>query len=279
MERTKAVFNWSGGKDSAHALWHAIESQHYEIVALLTTVNHDTRRSTMHGIPFPLLQAQAASIGIPLHAVDLTPKGDMEDYQTAMSQAVAHFKAQGVTHFIFGDIFLHDVRKYREQQLAPHGIEVVEPLWGRSSETVMHDFLASGLQTVVVTTMADGLGAAAIGRTIDSDFIASLPAGTDPNGENGEYHTFCYDGPIFRTPVRFRLGSPFSRSYTYVSTTARRKPTPTGSPICKSHKPSISPTLPMVCLMVTPGIGTAQNPADRNPHEPPLQTTKKDLHL
>ena len=174
MERTKAVFNWSGGKDSAHALWHAIESQHYEIVALLTTVNHDTRRSTMHGIPFPLLQAQAASIGIPLHAVDLTPKGDMEDYQTAMSQAVAHFKAQGVTHFIFGDIFLHDVRKYREQQLAPHGIEVVEPLWGRSSETVMHDFLASGLQTVVVTTMADGLGAAAIGRTIDSDFIASL---------------------------------------------------------------------------------------------------------
>ena len=178
MERTKAVFNWSGGKDSAHALWHAIESQHYEIVALLTTVNHDTRRSTMHGIPFPLLQAQAASIGIPLHAVDLTPKGDMEDYQTAMSQAVAHFKAQGVTHFIFGDIFLHDVRKYREQQLAPHGIEVVEPLWGRSSETVMHDFLASGLQTVVVTTMADGLGAAAIGRTIDSDFIASLPAGT-----------------------------------------------------------------------------------------------------
>jgi hypothetical protein len=167
----------------------------------------------MHGIPFPLLQAQAASIGIPLHAVDLTPKGDMEDYQTAMSQAVAHFKAQGVTHFIFGDIFLHDVRKYREQQLAPHGIEVVEPLWGRSSETVMHDFLASGLQTVVVTTMADGLGAAAIGRTIDSDFIASLPAGTDPNGENGEYHTFCYDGPIFRTPVRFRLGSPFSRSY------------------------------------------------------------------
>ena len=95
MERTKAVFNWSGGKDSAHALWHAIESQHYEIVALLTTVNHDTRRSTMHGIPFPLLQAQAASIGIPLHAVDLTPKGDMEDYQTAMSQAVAHFKEIG----------------------------------------------------------------------------------------------------------------------------------------------------------------------------------------
>ena len=213
MERTKAVFNWSGGKDSAHALWHAIESQHYEIVALLTTVNHDTRRSTMHGIPFPLLQAQAASIGIPLHAVDLTPKGDMEDYQTAMSQAVAHFKAQGVTHFIFGDIFLHDVRSYREAQLAPLGIEVVEPLWGRSSAEVMRDFLDSGLRTVVVTTMADGLGAAAVGREIDRDFGASLPAGVDPNGENGEYHTFCYDGPIFRSPVPFRLGEPFMQSY------------------------------------------------------------------
>lgn len=213
MERIKAVFNWSGGKDSAHALWRAVESQRYEIVALLTTVNRDTRRSTMHGIPLPLLQAQAESIGIPLAIVDLTPKGNMEDYETAMSHAVAQFKEQGVTHFIFGDIFLHDVRKYREQQLAPHGIEVVEPLWGRSSEEVMRDFLDSGLQTVVVTTMADGLGAAAIGHTIDREFIASLPADTDPNGENGEYHTFCYDGPIFRTRVPFRLGEPFSRSY------------------------------------------------------------------
>lgn len=279
MERTKAVFNWSGGKDSAHALWHAIESQHYEIVALLTTVNHDTRRSTMHGIPFPLLQAQAASIGIPLHAVDLTPKGDMEDYQTAMSQAVAHFKAQGVTHFIFGDIFLHDVRKYREQQLAPHGIEVVEPLWGRSSETVMHDFLASGLQTVVVTTMADGLGAAAIGRTIDSDFIASCLRGRIPTAKTENTTPSVTTARFSARPSGSGWGVLSPEVTTYVSTTARRKPTPTGSPICKSHKPSISPTLPMVCLMVTPGIGTAQNPADRNPHEPPLQTTKKDLHL
>lgn len=213
MKRIKAVFNWSGGKDSAHALWRVVQSQRYQIVALLTTVNRDTRRSTMHGIPLPLLEAQAESIGIPLAVVDLTPNGNMEDYETAMSRAVAQFKEQGVTHFIFGDIFLHDVRKYREQQLAPHGIEVVEPLWGRSSGEVMRDFLASGLQTVVVTTMSDGLGADAIGRTIDRRFIDSLPADTDPNGENGEYHTFCYDGPIFRTPVAFRLGEPFSRSY------------------------------------------------------------------
>ena len=213
MERIKAVFNWSGGKDSAHALLRAQQSGLYEIVALLTTFNRDTRRSTMHGIPLPLLEAQAERIGIPLYAVDLTTKGNMEDYESAMSRAVVHFKAQGVTHFIFGDIFLHDVRKYRERQLAPHGIEVVEPLWDRSSQEVIADFLTSGLQTVVVTTMADGLGAGAIGREITPEFIASLPVSVDPNGENGEYHTFCYDGPIFSSPVPFRLGKPFCRSY------------------------------------------------------------------
>ena len=213
MERIKAVFNWSGGKDSAHALLRTQQSGKYEIVALLTTVNRTTRRSTMHGIPLPLLQVQADSIGIPLHVVDLTPEGNMEDYGAAMSQAAAYFKALGVTHFIFGDIFLHDVRKYREQQLAPYGIEVVEPLWGKTSEKVMEDFLVSGLRTVVVTTMADGLGAGAIGREIDREFIDFLPNDIDPNGENGEYHTLCHDGPIFRYPIPFRLGEPFSQSY------------------------------------------------------------------
>ena len=205
MERIRAVFNWSGGKDSAHALWRAMRSGDYEIVALLTTVDGSTRRSTMHGIPAALLQAQAERIGIPLYRLDLAPNGDMADYGAAMSRAVAHFGARGVTHFIFGDIFLHDVRAYRERQLAPFGIEVVEPLWGESSQEVMADFLASGLKTVVVTTMDDGLGRAAVGRVVDRDFVASLPAGTDPNGENGEYHTFCYDGPIFASPVPFRL--------------------------------------------------------------------------
>lgn len=213
MERIKAVFNWSGGKDSAHALLRAMRSETYEITALLTTVNGQTERSTMHGIPLPLLRAQAARIGIPLHEVALAPDGGMADYSGAMRLAATHFRDKGVTHFLFGDIFLHDVRRYREQQLAPLGITVVEPLWGRSSEAVIRDFLATGLRTVVVTTMADSLGPDAVGRLIDRDFIDSLPEGVDPNGENGEYHTFCYDGPIFRTPVPYRLGEPFRRSY------------------------------------------------------------------
>ena len=157
MEKIKAVFNWSGGKDSAHALWRARQSELYDIVALLTTINRDSQRSSMHGIPLPLLQAQADSIGIPLHIVNLTPQGNLENYAEAMTCAALHFKEQGVTHFIFGDIYLHDVRAYRERQLAPLGIEVVEPLWGVvSSEIVMQQYLASGLKTVIVTTQADG---------------------------------------------------------------------------------------------------------------------------
>lgn len=213
MGRIKAVFNWSGGKDSAHALLRTQQADRYEIVSLLTTVNRSTQRSTMHGIPLALLQAQADRLELPLHVVELAPQGNMADYSAAMSRAATHFKALGVSHFIFGDIFLDDVRSYREQHLSPHGIAVVEPLWGRSSAEVMEDFLCSGLRTIVVTTQADLLGQEAIGREIDRDFIRTLGDGIDPNGENGEYHTFCYDGPIFRSPVPFRLGRPFSEGY------------------------------------------------------------------
>ncbi len=213
MNRKKAVFNWSGGKDSAHALLCALQSGEYDIVALLTTVNRDTLRSTMHSIPLHLLEEQSRKIGIPLKILGLTPKGNMEDYSTAMCTAVEEFKQQGVTHFIYGDIFLHDIRKYRVEQLEPYGIEVVEPLWGKTSAEVIEDFLNSGLKTIVVTTMDDGLGEAAIGKLIDREFIKSLPEDYDPNGENGEYHTFCYDGPIFSKPVQFECGKVKKESF------------------------------------------------------------------
>jgi len=212
-EKKKAVFNWSGGKDSALALYKALQSGEYDIISLLTTVNKDTRRSSMHAIPVSLLQAQADAIGLPLYIVDLMPQGDMAGYEDAMNKAVNHFKDLGVGHFIFGDIFLHDVRSYREKQLSPYGIEVVEPLWDRTSEEIIEEFLASGLKTIIVTTMANLLGKEYIGRLIDRPFIESLPEGIDPCGENGEYHTFCYDGPIFRKPVPFLLGEPLNFSY------------------------------------------------------------------
>ena len=211
--KIKAVLNWSGGKDSAHALYKILQSQDYEIVALLTTINESTSLSTMHNIPLELLLLQSERLGIPLEIVKLKPKGTMEDYSKAMAVIANKFKRQNITHFIFGDIFLHDVRSYREQQLTPLGITVVEPLWNKSSEEVMNDFLDTGLQTIVVTTMANGLGKTAIGQIISKEFINQLPIGIDPNGENGEYHTFCFDGPIYSSPVPYVIGAPYEKSF------------------------------------------------------------------
>ena len=209
----KAIFNWSGGKDSALALWKAMQSGEYEIIALLTTVNRNTSRSTMHDIPLSLLRKQADSIGIPLYVVDLPPKGSMEDYKLAMCEAVEYFKSRGVSHFIFGDIYLHDVRTYREQQLSPYGITVVEPLWNKTSIEIMEDFLNSGIRTVIVTTTASELGSEYIGRSIDRDLVDSFPEGKDVCGENGEYHTFCYDGPLFSYPIPYELGITFMKQF------------------------------------------------------------------
>lgn len=211
--KKKAIFNWSGGKDSAHALLKVLQSNEYEIVALLTTINKSTQLSTMHNIPLDLLTIQSKLIGIPLEIAELKPGGNMSDYQKVMGEMVKKFKSKGVTHFIYGDIFLHDIRTYREEKLKPWGIEVVEPLWGKSSQDTIEDFLNTGLKTIVVTTMADGLGLSAIGHVIDKSFITSLPPSCDPNGENGEYHTFCFDGPIFSSPVPFNLGEPYTKSF------------------------------------------------------------------
>lgn len=212
-KRIKAVFNWSGGKDSALALWKVLQAGEYEVVSLLTTVNRENQRSSMHAIPVALLQKQAESIGIPLYVAELEPGREMQGYEETMRLAVNHFLKMGVTHFIFGDIFLHDVKVYRERQLAPYGITVTEPLWGKSSSEIMEDFLASGLQTVVVTTMAEKLGKDFIGRTVDAGFIKDLPEDADVCGENGEYHTFCYAGGMFRQPVDFALGEPLYMTY------------------------------------------------------------------
>lgn len=212
-EREKAVFNWSGGKDSALALYKILQAGEYEVVALLTTINRDNQRSSMHAIPVALLQKQAASIGIPLYMVDLESKSGITLYEEGMTKAVYHFKKAGVKNFIFGDIFLHDVKSYREKQLQPHGIKVVEPLWGKTSEEIMTEFLASGLQTVVVTITADMLNPKFIGRLIDPTFPGDLPQEADVCGENGEYHTFCYAGGMFRTPIPFSLGQPLKMTY------------------------------------------------------------------
>lgn len=213
MKKPKAVFNWSGGKDSALALQKILREGEYEVVSLLTTINSKDKRSSMHAIPLALLTRQANSLKIPLHVVDLVPDGNMQDYENSMRESVEYFKRKGVTHFVFGDIFLEDVRAYREKQLTPYGIKVVEPLWGKTTHEIMNDFLESHLKTIIVTTMADILDEGFIGKEINNELLEQLPDNCDICGENGEYHTFCFDGDIFENPVPFHLGEPVLKTF------------------------------------------------------------------
>lgn len=209
----KAVFNWSGGKDSALALYTVLQQKQFEVVALLTTVNEETELSSMHAIPFSLLMKQAESIGIPLYPVFL-PK-NLPVYEQRMLDAAQHFKAQGVEHFIFGDIYLSDVRKYREDRLHPLGIEVVEPIWNLDSTEVMQNFLDSGIRTKIIVTDASKLDRSFIGQDIDAALIERMPEDVDICGENGEYHTFAYGGALFKQAVEFEIVETRQMSYDF----------------------------------------------------------------
>ena len=209
----KAVFNWSGGKDSALALYTVLQQKQFEVLALLTTVNEETELSSIHAIPFSLLMKQAESIGIPLYPVFL-PK-NLPVYEQRMLDAAQHFKAQGVEHFIFGDIYLSGVRKYREDRLHPLGIEVVEPIWNLDSTEVMQNFLDSGIRTKIIVTDASKLDRSFIGQDIDAALIERMPEDVDICGENGEYHTFAYAGALFKQTVEFEIVETRQMSYDF----------------------------------------------------------------
>lgn len=220
-DRKKAVFNWSGGKDSALALQKTLQENEFEVVSLLTTINEETLTSSIHSIPLKLLLKQAASIGIPLYTVSLSK--DKKTYEEGMTEAITYFKNQGVSHFIFGDIFLADVKTYRESKLNPLGIEVIEPLWGKTSEEIMNDFLKSGIKTKIIVTQADKLDQTFIGREINHDFAKSLPDGVDLCGENGEYHTLSYDGELFKTKIDFEISKANRITYDFKLDTGEMK--------------------------------------------------------
>lgn len=202
-QRKKAVFNWSGGKDSALALQKIVQANEFDVVSLLTTINEETLTSSIHSIPVELLTRQAESIGIPLYTV-LFAK-DLTNYNDRMLETVEYFKKQGVTHFIFGDIFLADIKTYRESKLNPLGIEVVEPLWNRSSADIVADFIESGIKSKIIVTQADKLDKTFIGKDLDQNTVNLFPNDIDICGENGEYHTFSYAGGIFKKRIDFSI--------------------------------------------------------------------------
>lgn len=211
MYTKKAVFNWSGGKDSALALQKILKNEDFEIVALLTTFNLETSTSSAHSIPLSLIEKQADSIGIPLYPIFLS-KAPL-DYEYKMKNAIEYFEEKGVTAFVFGDIFLTDIRKYRENQLHPYKMEVVEPLWGNTSEEIMQDFFQSGLKAKIVTTQANKVDVSFIGKELNQELVELFNPGVDVCGENGEYHTLVYSGDIFKEEIAFEIMETYKLSF------------------------------------------------------------------
>jgi uncharacterized protein (TIGR00290 family) len=200
-DRPRALVAWSSGKDAAYALHEVRRARDVEVVGLLTTVTRTFERVSMHGVREVLLEAQAASIGLPLTRVEIPYPCPNEVYEQAMADALASAAAHGVTHVVFGDLFLADIRAYREAQLARAGLNGVFPLWDRDTTLLAHEMIAAGLDARIVCVDPSCLDRSFAGRTFDLALLAELPAGVDPCGENGEFHTFVADGPMFARPV------------------------------------------------------------------------------
>lgn len=211
--KPKVIFNWSSGKDSALALYKVLQSNDYEIHSLLTSVNNHYNRISMHGVRAELLEEQAKSIGLPLHKMEIPEMPSMEIYEDIMKNTLNNFKKEGVTHSIFGDIFLEDLRKYREDKLTIIGFTGVFPLWKIDTTALIQEFIALGFKTIVTCVNEKYLDQSFVGRVIDQDFINDLPSNVDVCGENGEFHTFTFDGPIFSKPIQFEIGEIVHRKY------------------------------------------------------------------
>ncbi|PZX46466.1 Dph6-related ATP pyrophosphatase [Algoriphagus chordae] len=209
----KALMNWSGGKDSALTLYKLQQSQDFEIACLLTSISQKYQRISMHGVRVDLLEAQAESIGIPLVKMEVPDMPSMAVYEETMRETLSKLKKEGVTASIFGDIFLEDLRTYRESKLAELDLKGVFPLWNQPTDTLIHEFLDLGFKTITTCVNEQYLDKSFVGRVIDEDFLKELPANVDPCGENGEFHTFVYDGPIFKKPIAFEKGEIVLRKY------------------------------------------------------------------
>jgi uncharacterized protein (TIGR00290 family) len=209
----RIIASWSSGKDSAWMLHVLRQANNAEVVGLLTTFNAAVDRVAMHAVRRDLVMRQANAVGLPLHAVMLPWPCSDEEYAVRMQQFVTRAVAEGVTHVAFGDLFLEDIRDYRIQRLAGTKIEPLFPVWcgPRGTERLSQKMVAAGFRAIVTCVDPQQLPAAFVGRQYDAKFLADLPAGVDPCGEHGEFHTFCYAGPHQRVPLAVRVGQRIER--------------------------------------------------------------------
>ena len=212
-EKAKTYFSWSSGKDAALAFYYLQKEDNYIVEKLITTVNEHYGRVSMHGLRTELLELQAQAIGLPLSTIKLPEQPTMEVYDKIMEDQLQVLQKEGYTHCGFGDIFLEDLRIYREEQLKPFDIQGVFPLWQKDTTQLLKEFINLGFKAVIVCIKSELLEESFVGREIDESFLDDLPSNVDPCGENGEFHTFCYDGPIFKKPIKFAKGEKVFRAY------------------------------------------------------------------
>ncbi|MFC1582948.1 ATP-binding protein [Planctomycetota bacterium] len=214
----QVLFTWSSGKDGAMALWELQQSEDYEIAALLSTITRDYRRISMHGVRCELLERQAVAVGIPMVEVGIDRGASQDEYQGSIERVLRCYKEDGVTHVAYGDIFLEDLRKFREEKLATLDLEALFPIWKRDTQELADGFIKDGFKAILTCVDTAQLDGSFSGREYDQELLDDLPDSVDPCGENGEFHTFCYAGPIFKWPVRFTVGESTLRNEQFMFT-------------------------------------------------------------
>ncbi len=205
MTKIPIILSWSGGKDSSYALHELLGDQRYEVKYLLSTINGHFKRLSMHGVKEALVEAQAKAIGIPLLKAYVY-EADNTEYERQMTGILERVKEEGIFTVAFGDIFLEDLRQYREDKMKAIGMNCLFPLWQKKTDWLVNDFIAKGFKTITCCINDGYLDDSWCGKMIDDRFLRELPPGVDPCGENGEFHTFCYEGPIFKNPLTVGAG-------------------------------------------------------------------------
>jgi uncharacterized protein (TIGR00290 family) len=200
------LVSWSGGKDSALALHAILKRQDYKIAALFTTLTADYDRISMHGVRRALLEQQASALGLPLEEIFISKNAANAEYETKLAEVLQHYRAAGLTTVVFGDIFLQDLRQYREDNLARLGMKALFPLWQRDTRELARSLMALGFKAVTTCVDTHALDKRFVGREIDEQFLSELPPSVDPCGENGEFHSFVYAGPLFTQDITHTRG-------------------------------------------------------------------------
>jgi uncharacterized protein (TIGR00290 family) len=211
--KPKAIFNWSGGKDSSLCLYKVLKAGEYEIAYLLTSLSEKYDRVSQHGVRATLLKKQVESIGLPLHKLILPEWPTMESYNAMMKKTLDEFKEQNIAVSIFGDIYLEDLREYREARLSEAGFRGIFPLWKIPTDELAKEFIDLGFKAITVCVDEKKLDKSFAGREFNKSFLNDLPRNVDPCGENGEFHTFVYEGPIFAQAISFVKGEIVYRNY------------------------------------------------------------------